>query len=148
MALLRSALLGLATGGRSSLGIAALALSAPRTGSWLTSRWARGAAAVALAGELTVDKLPATPSRLDAGGQVFRVLAGAASGAILSHRQDGSTPRTALSAGVGAAAALAGTRLGARWRAVASDQLGSDWPGALAEDVTVLVLARSAVRAH
>lgn len=144
--LARSVLLGLATGGRSSLGLAALALTAADTGSWWTSRPARAAAAVAAAGELTVDKLPATPSRLEPRGQVFRVVAGAAGGTILAARTGESRSRTVLAGVVSAAGAWASTQAGARWRALAADRIGPDWPGAVAEDVASAGLAYLAVR--
>ncbi len=144
--LLRTTLLGLATGGRSSVGIAALALTAPDTGSPWTGRWARGAAVLAAAGELTVDKLPQTPSRLEPQGQVFRAVAGAAAGAILARREGSSRSATVLLSAAAAAGSWAGAQAGARWRGLAAERFGHDLPGAVAEDVVTVAAARMAGR--
>lgn len=143
---LRSVLIGLATGGRSSLGIATLALTAPDTGSRWTSRPAKVAAVLAAAGELTVDKLPQTPSRLDPRGQVFRAVAGAAAGAILAQREGNGRSRTVLAGVLSAAGAWAGAQAGAHWRGLAASKIGPDWPGAIAEDALSVALARQACR--
>ena len=143
----RSVLLGFATGGRSSLGLALLAVTAPDTGGWPTSRWARGAAVLAAAGELTGDKLPQTPSRLAPPALASRIAVGAAAGAILAHREGASRTATLVSAGLAAAGAGLGSVAGARWRALAADRIGSDWPGALAEDALAISVARYAATA-
>ncbi|HEX2904365.1 MAG TPA: hypothetical protein VHO01_13000, partial [Jatrophihabitans sp.] len=57
----------------------------------------------------------------------------------------GPRSRIVLAGLTGAAAAWAGTRAGASWRAGAAGRIGSDWPGAVAEDLACLALARTAV---
>lgn len=77
--LVRAALLGAATGSRSTLGLQAVARS---TG----NRTARRAAAVAVLGELVADKLPQTPSRLEPTGLGARVVSAALGGAAVGRR--------------------------------------------------------------
>lgn len=145
--LARSALLGLATGGRSSLGLAALAVTSTRTrgGSAVTRPWVAKLAALASAAEFVGDKLPGVPSRLKPAGGAPRLVIGALSGGVLAHREGNSRAVTALSAGIGVASAVAGIKAGVSWRGWASDKFGSDVPGALIEDATWLATARSAV---
>ncbi|MGY1776411.1 hypothetical protein ACI8AV_11165 [Geodermatophilus sp. SYSU D00804] len=132
---LRAALLGIAAGGRSSLGLAAPALTASRR------RPVRLAALAAVAGELVADKLPATPSRTIPPSVAVRLAAGAAGGALLARRQGGRL----LPALAGAAGAAAGTLGGARWRGLAGRRV-PDLPAALAEDVVVVTIASLACR--
>jgi uncharacterized membrane protein len=142
--LLRAAALGLATGGRSTFGLAALASTAGTTGSAPTSGWVKAAAGLAAAGELVADKLPQTPSRLSAPGLSPRLAFGGVAAAVLAHREGESRSSTAAAALIGMATALAGAKAGARWRAVAAGKFGSDLPGAVVEDATWLVTARLA----
>jgi uncharacterized membrane protein len=141
--LLRSALLGLATGSRSTAGLAALAVAAPpgRSPSWL-----RAAATLAAAGELVGDKLPQAPSRLQRPGLLARLVAGGASGVVLARRSGASAQGILSSGALAAAAAWAGAQAGSRWRARAGSRAGADLPGALAEDLGCLALARYATR--
>src|SRR5262249_33442386 len=126
-------------------GLVALALST-RSGR-LASRPARIGFAAAAAVEVTIDKLPITPSRLQRRGVVSRVVAGAGSGAWLALREHPRDPLTAGAAAlVGGAAALAGAFAGAGWRRVASMRWGRDLPGALAEDLVAASLATVATR--
>jgi uncharacterized membrane protein len=131
--LLRAALLGVAAGGRSSLGLAGPALTARAPLPWPV-RWAAVAAVV---GELVADKLPGTPSRTIASSVVGRLASGAGGGALLARRAGGGRVLPLL---VGAAGAAAGTSGGARWRRWASQRV-PDWQAALAEDAVVLTLA-------
>ncbi|MDQ1720409.1 MAG: hypothetical protein QOI26_143 [Pseudonocardiales bacterium] len=132
--LTRAALLGLASGGRSSFGLAALALTNSSSAGVLGSPWTRRLAGVAAAGELVGDKLPQTPSRLQPAGLAPRLASGAAAGAILAHREGGSRNRTVLAAALGLLGAAAGSWLGASWRQLAVRRFGKDLPGALIED--------------
>ncbi|MCW2523084.1 MAG: hypothetical protein JWO63_1419 [Frankiales bacterium] len=146
----RAALLGLATGSRSSLGLTALAVTAAqgsrrRGHSWLRSPWVARAALVATAGELTGDKLPQTPSRLEPAGFVPRLVLGGVAGAILSYREGRSPGHRAASGAIGVLAAAAGAQLGASWRNLAAEQFGSDLPGAFAEDALAIGAAALAV---
>ena len=143
--IVRAALLGFATGGRSTLGLAALAVSAKDTGSALTNPWVGRAATTAAAGELIGDKLPQTPSRLEPQGAVPRLALGAGCGAILAHRAGSNRVTTALAAAAGLAGATAGTWLGAGWRGKATAKLGDDLYGAFVEDAICLAAARYAV---
>ncbi|HST48635.1 hypothetical protein [Jatrophihabitans sp.] len=144
--LLRAALLGLATGGRSTSGLAALTLTNPSSDGLLGNRWTRRLAGTATAGELLGDKLPQTPSRLQPEGLLPRLACGAVAGAILGSREGGSRRRTALASVVGLLGAAAGSRLGVAWRQQADRRFGADLPGALLEDAWVLSAARYASR--
>lgn len=146
--LLRSAALGLASGGRSTAGLAALALTAPprprvsrayaQPASFLQSDRASRAAVVAAAGELVADKLPRTPSRLAAPGLATRVLAGTLCGVVVAQR---SRLPAAVPGAVGGGCALLGSLLGARVRGRAPSSAT-----AVAEDVVSLGLAYAAAR--
>jgi uncharacterized membrane protein len=95
-------------------------------------------------GEVIGDKLPKTPSRLEPGGVISRLVVGALAGGLLGRRHGASIR---IGATTGMAAAFTGTHAGARWRAIAAGKLGGhDVPGALAEDVVVATLAFAAVR--
>lgn len=139
--LTRAALLGLATGGRSTSGLAALAATRPAG-----ERWTRRLATVATAGELVGDKLPQTPSRLQPSGLVPRLGLGAVTGAVLARRDGGSRNRAVLAGALGLLGAAAGSRLGVSWRQVANRRFGRDLPGALIEDAWCLAVLRYAGR--
>lgn len=145
--LTRATLLGLATGGRSTSGLAALTLTGNSSAGALGSSWARRLAGVAAAGELVGDKLPQAPSRLQPSGLAPRLAFGAVAGAVLTHREGGSRGRTALAATLGLAGAGAGSLLGASWRQAASRRFGKDLPGALIEDACCAAAVRYASRA-
>ncbi|NEM05634.1 hypothetical protein [Geodermatophilus normandii] len=134
---LRAALLGTAAGGRSSLGLAAPALTAPSRLPWPV----RLAAVAAVVGEVVADKLPGTPSRTVAPSVASRLASGAGGSALLARRGGGGV----LPVLAGAAAAAAGTLGGARWRGWAAQRV-PDWQAALVEDVVVLALAALAGR--
>jgi uncharacterized membrane protein len=134
--LLRAAALGAASGARSISGLAAVALTsgpgdrgrlAPRLGSTVGTT-ATGALA---AGELVIDKLPSTPSRLSPPALGPRALLGGSSAAAMASR-DGHDP--VLPALVGVASALGASVLGVRLRSAAGRRFGSDRPGAFLED--------------
>jgi uncharacterized membrane protein len=130
--------LGLATGMRSSLGAAGPGLFR-RTGVSTTGRALR---ALAVSGELVVDKLPNTPSRLEGPGVAFRASAGADGGLLLARHAGTASGACVLAATLGAAA---GTYGGSFWRRWASDRR-PDWQGALVEDAVALGLAFVACR--
>ena len=132
----KSLLVGLAAGSRSSFGLAAPLLTSPST-----RRRVLGVAAVV--GEMVVDKLPATPSRLVAGQLGGRVVAGAVGGATVAAR-NGHAALGPVGATLGVAGSLAGSVLGAAWREVAA-QHGFAWPAAVAEDAAALALAAYAL---
>lgn len=150
--LVRCLLLGLATGGRSQSGLGALVLRPPTASRWWfdrlsRTRVARVLAVGAIGGEVVIDKLPITPSRLIPPQLAARVAAGAGVGAIAARR-DGGRGLCGLAAGamVGAVGAAVGSFAGARWRAFAAAKAGGDLPGAFAEDAASLALAFAVVR--
>lgn len=143
-ATLRSAALGLAAGGRTSLGVAAPVLSwrtgRPGEGRSRLHAAARVVSLLGVAGELAGDKLPQTPSRLDRGALAARVIS-AVSGSAVLCRRDQVAPGLPLLAA--AAGAFAGAYGGAAWRAWAAERMPA-WQGALLEDVVALGLAATA----
>lgn len=142
--LLRAGLVGVASGCRGLLGLAAVALTTP-TGeralpaSLLGGRWVKRALGAAECGELVVDKLPATASRLAVSSFASRVAFGALAAAALAgrERRDAMWPAAA----VGAMAAAGGTIGGARWRRAVQRRGRQDWPAAVVEDLVALTLA-------
>lgn len=152
--LVRTALLGLATGGRSSSGLAGLAWTSRRSDSapldLLASQRGRAAVTAFALGEGIVDKLPQTPSRLMAGPLAGRALLGAAGGVALAGRS-GNVPLRRLpvhalvpGAFVGGFAAVLSSYLGSAWRRRAP--FGSDLPAAVVEDALVILLSWAACR--
>jgi uncharacterized membrane protein len=145
--LVRIGLIGAATGSRSQSGIAALALTQPAGRGRGLSRLLGGdlrrrVYPLAAVGEIVVDKLPKTPSRLEPRGLVARVALGGLAGAMLGQRLDQGV---VVSSVLGAASATATSYGGARFRREASKKLRRDLPGAVAEDVVALKLAWVAV---
>ena len=141
--LVRAALLGAATGGRSMAGIAAVALTTPPGAdpAWLGSRWGRIGATAAALGELVGDKLPTTPSRLEPLPLTGRIMFGAVTGFLLSQREGRPSGAPVLAA---AAGAVGGAVLGRAWRARAQRRGRPDLPAALAEDAVVYAVALAA----
>lgn len=140
--LLRSAMLGAAVGGRSSLALAGPVLSAPAGPRPWRRRTARVVAVAALGGELVADKQPSTPSRLEPPVLASRLVAGAGGAAALARREGAPSVLPAL---VGMAAAGAGSFAGVAWREWAG-QHAPDWQAALVEDAVALSLATAACR--
>jgi len=85
--------------------------------------------------ELVGDKLPATPSRKQAGGFVSRVVVGAFAGAALGT----SVGSVWLGIAPGIVGAVAGTLGGAAFRAKLASACGRDLPAALIEDAIAIV---------
>ncbi|MCF6743592.1 hypothetical protein E9529_04760 [Blastococcus sp. KM273128] len=138
----RALLLGLAAGGRSSLGLAGPALTAPtRPGApGHRSRPARLVALASLAGEVMADKQPGTPDRTQPGPLVGRLAAAAAGGRALAARERANGALPVLAAAVGG---LAGSVGGLRWRRWALSRM-PDLQAALLEDAVALGLAAAA----
>jgi uncharacterized membrane protein len=140
--LLRAAALGLATGSRSLMGLAALAVTArggERGGRWSTNPWTTRVAVAASAAELVGDQLPRTPSRLESRGLIPRLVLGGLGAGLLSHRE-GQPVRTVAQAGLlGVVAAGVGAFAGSGWRGWADTKFGQDRPGAVLEDVAAVV---------
>lgn len=134
----RAALLGVATGSRSSLGLAAPTLAA--TGSGRVAR--KLAAGSSVAAELVIDKLPTTPPRTAPASLQLRTVLGAGGAGRLAARE---RVNAALPVAAGAAGALAGSFGGLAWRRWAAAWM-PDWQAALLEDAVALALAALAIR--
>jgi uncharacterized membrane protein len=129
--LVNAALAGAATGLRSTVGIGALVEtgSAGLTGVFAAPP-ARVVAGLGVAGELVVDKLPSTPSRLEPPGLLARVALAAVAGAVIA--------RASRRPVVPAMVVAAGT-------AVVSARVGHDL-AAIGEDAVAVGLALLAAR--
>jgi uncharacterized membrane protein len=139
--LLRAAALGGATGLRSTVGISGLAW---RRSDGRSARFERMAAALALAAELVIDKLPTTPSRLDPKPLAGRALFAGVGGAVLARSQH--APAFAAMA-IAAGAALTSARVGHDTR-VASARRMPDTALAAIEDAVAIWLAAWATRGY
>jgi uncharacterized membrane protein len=155
--MIRSALLGAATGLRST--IAPAMLSRAHT----VPPAVRTVLHAAAAGELVADKLPGMPSRLEPGPLVARFVIGALAGGVLAGRDraaavDGAVPPSAVLVGavlrgavLGAAGALAGAFAGYHARRALTHGAGlPDLPVAVIEDTIAIAAARHATgsRSH
>jgi uncharacterized membrane protein len=142
--LVGAALAGTATGLRSTVGVGTLVETAsaglPRR---TTTAPARVVAGVAIAGELVVDKLPNTPSRLDPPGLAARVALAAVAGALIARAAERAVlPAAALAA----TAAAVSARIGHDLRARASTRV-PPLVAAVTEDAVAISLAVLASRA-
>lgn len=141
---LRSAALGLAAGARSTLGLAAMLLVSQRPAQ-RKRRHGRARLAVgilAVTGELVADKLPMTPSRLEAASLAARVASGIGGGVALARHVGAPVAGPAVVGGVSGAA---GAVVGAAWREYATTHMPA-WSAALLEDAAALSLASAALR--
>lgn len=170
MSITRSALAGLATGGRTFSAVAALTATVPpgttaEPDATLAKTQTQAVLALLASGEVIADKLPFAPSRLQFPGIHGRVLFGAACGVIIARRSARYTPadaepgaavapgrpgvpspaHVAACAAVGAGAAWTGSVLGHRFRGWAASRIGHDWIAALLEDAAVAGLTSAAV---
>ena len=140
----RCAALGLATGSRASAALTALTWTTNRRDpAWLGHPVTRAAASAMSAGESVGDQLPSAPSRLEPAGLAPRLVLGGFAGAVLARRYGGSMWSAAA---IGTAGAAAGAYGGARFRALAAANFGSDHPGAVVEDAAVVGLGAFATR--
>ena len=150
----RAVLLGFATGLRSQVPVALLAIESqqgrfdPGAGS-LARRFgsSEGVAGslVALAGELVADKLPVTPPRTTIGPFLQRLATGATIGAAVHYDAGRSRPLGAL---LGAAGAWAGAWAGTQARVFLAER--TSLPGPLlgaAEDLVAIGLALAVLAA-
>lgn len=135
----RALVLGTAAGMRSSLGFSAPELVGRPV---RASKVRRALRAAPIVGELIVDKLPQTPSRLTPPGLVARFASGATGAFALARRNNSSLVLPVLA---GAAGAAVGAWGGAAWRRWA-DARGPDWHAAVVEDAVALGLASAACR--
>ncbi|MGI4896546.1 MAG: hypothetical protein ACRYF3_15680, partial [Janthinobacterium lividum] len=133
--LARATLLGVAAGGRGSLGLAGPALTSGSVPAEL-------AGIAGLGFELVMDKNPKAPSRLAKGGLPLRIASGVGGGVALARR-DGVA--VLLPGIAGALGSTLGSFGGACWRAWAGARR-PDWQGAVAEDIVAVTLAVLASR--
>jgi uncharacterized membrane protein len=150
----RALVLGFATGIRSQVPVALLAIAAERgefdpgpgrvARTFATTRSVRGTLAAA-GGELILDKLPVTPRRTTPGPLLQRLATGGAVGAAAHY--DAGRPR-AVGAVLGAAGAGAGAYLATRARVALAERtrLPSPLLGA-AEDLVAVALTLAALSA-
>ena len=136
--MLDSVFLGAASGLRSQLGVAAVVVRSDRSlPSVVRSSWAKRVFVAGAALELVVDKLPVTPSRLEARGIVARLALGAlAAGLSARTRHAGWFPAAAI----GASSAAVAARVGHDVRARLAHHV-PDPAVAVVEDVVALTLA-------
>jgi uncharacterized membrane protein len=147
----RAFVIGVASGGRSTAGLAAIAATTP-TGSGsgqqplaaLSTAAGKRVTALMLLGELVADKLPSTPRRLAPPVLLSRVVTGGLAAWTLAQRQQAQPGRTVVAGVAGAAGAGLGSIVGLRWRDAAARRGSPDLPAALVEDVVVLGLAAAA----
>ncbi|MFQ1003831.1 hypothetical protein [Modestobacter sp. SSW1-42] len=128
----RSLLLGIATGSRSSLGLAAPTLTAADTGALK-----KLASLTSLGGELYADKQPSTPDRTSGAGLPPRLASGATGAGLLARRQGANAAWPVVAGMVGSAAGSFG---GLAWRQWASTRMPALRAG-LIEDGVALTLA-------
>ncbi|GAA2752690.1 DUF4126 domain-containing protein [Amnibacterium kyonggiense] len=150
----RSALLGVLAGARSMTPLAVLVLNHHRpslAGAWQT--WpvlrepaGRLAIVLAAAGELVVDKLPATPSRTKPGPLLGRIGSGALVGAALATTGRGEHVNTG--AVLGAIGGLVGTLAGAALRTGGQQTGLPDAVFAVVEDAATITCALAMVSAE
>ncbi|MQA35306.1 hypothetical protein [Modestobacter roseus] len=131
----RSLLLGVAAGGRSSLGVAGPTLTAQDTG--VVKKLASLAA---VAGEVYGDKQPGVPARTSPQVLPGRLVSGAGGGALLARRAGANA---ALPSTAGALGALAGSYGGLAWRRWAGSFM-PDWQAAVVEDAAAVLLSLTA----
>jgi len=142
--LIGSALLGAASGMRSTAGFAAVIRRSDADGlpPVFRHRLARSAAALAVATELVLDKMPFTGSRLEPRGMAGRlVFAAAAAGLAARQRACPAVPAVLVAAVTAAATAKAAHDIRARLAETLPDPAV-----AVAEDLAALGLAAAACR--
>ena len=148
--LVNAAALGVVAGMRSQLPLALLCLAAHQSDqshqhlpAYLSSPKVTALLLANAAGELVVDKLPFTPSRLMPGSLVVRAVIGGFAGTILS-RSAGLEP--VRGAAIGALGALAGSYAGYYVRSGLVAQTGLPDPlFAVVEDVAAVAIGSRAV---
>jgi uncharacterized membrane protein len=133
-----SVLLGAASGLRSQIGVAAIAVrSDPSLPRILRQPWTRRVLAAAAVGELIADKLPGTPSRLEPTGIAARLILGGLAATL--HAQTRRSPWPPA-AGIGAASAIVAAKVGHDLRAEGAKHV-PDPLVAVVEDSIALGLA-------
>jgi uncharacterized membrane protein len=133
-----SVLLGAATGLRGGIAVATMAArSDPSLPAIFLQPWTRRLLVAAAAGELVVDKLPATPSRPEPAGLTSRLVMGALTAGLFARtRRAPWLPAAAIGASTAAVSAKVGHDLRARLAEHAPDPAF-----AVVEDAVALGLA-------
>ena len=141
--LVKAALAGAATGLRSTVGVGAL-VETTSTGlpALATVTPARVVAGLGVTGELVVDKLPMTPSRLEPAGLLGRIVLAGVAGAVIARAPD---RRVAPAVVVAATIAVVSARVGHDLRQLASTRV-PPLAAAVGEDVVAIGLAALAAR--
>jgi uncharacterized membrane protein len=161
IAVLRPLALGIATGMRSQIGLAALAVAVQQRGKrrgkkagvsrlvqteLLANPAVRKSLVATAASELVADKLPSTPSRLNRGPLLARLALGGLAGGVIGWSDDRGLRRTVAGAVLGVAGAGLGAYGGHHVRALLDSRTNvADRYWAIAEDVTAISLAAFAV---
>jgi uncharacterized membrane protein len=137
-------LLGTATGLRSSSGLAAVVIGTDPEGlpSFLRGRPARTVVALGALGELVIDKLPVTTSRLNPGPLAARIVLGGLAAGLFAR---GLRQPVVLAAAVGSLSALVSAKVGHDTRAALAKRV-TDPVAAVMEDLVTVALAVGAVR--
>lgn len=147
---IRSAVLGLAVGGRASAAIRVPVGAATRGRHGPGAAVLRGLAAVAVLGETAGDKLPSAPPRTEFPAFTGRLVGGALGAVALSVVERRSVGAHVVAGLVGLGAAYAGSYAGVAWRRwAATDGPGAlrpDWRAAAVEDALVQTVAGGLVR--
>ncbi|MDJ0394373.1 hypothetical protein QMK17_13655 [Rhodococcus sp. G-MC3] len=131
---------GKASGFRSSVGISVALLT------WFhgseRERLAMGGSAVATVGEIVMDKLPTTPSRLSPPALIGRILAGSGAAFAIARRR-GEDPVAAVV--IGGLSAVAGSFTGHAYRGWAPKRV-PPLAAAVVEDVLALSIGAAVLR--
>jgi uncharacterized membrane protein len=142
--MLRAALLGVASGMRSTVGLAAVVLTRDRPLPGLLRRRLTGrAVAVSVVGELVADKLPTAHSRLEPPGLVARAVSAGLAAVLVSDREGAGV---AAEVAVAATVALVSAKVAHDVRARAAERWGAT-RAAVAEDAVALAIAFGAATA-
>lgn len=146
--ILRAALFGFDAGLRSLTPLAILALrqpDAPRSAGWkrwypMRHGWSRTMLAASGAGELVLDKLPQTPSRINPGPLAGRAVLGGVAGAAIASTRHGAGAYL-VGIATGALGAIAGSYAGYHARNGIEEQTGlPDLVVGLGEDALAFAL--------
>ncbi len=142
--MLRAALLGVASGMRSTVGLAAVVLTRDRPLPGILRRRLTGrAVAVSVVGELVADKLPTAHSRLEPPGLVARAVSAGLAAVLASDREGAGV---AAEVAVAATAALVSAKVAHDVRARAAERWGAT-RAAVAEDAVALAIVFGAATA-
>jgi uncharacterized membrane protein len=142
-------LIGTASGLRSMIGLAAVSWAAhfgilPLDHTWLAFlgyAWTPYILTLMAIGELVIDKLPKTPSRLAPPGFITRIVTSALCGLAIGI--SGNEIIVGLVAGI--LGAVTGTIGGAKAKSLLARAFGRDLPAALLEDAVAIGIVASAL---